>query len=72
MRWRCGPAGQDEVALAAAWRTAAPFPHLIIDDVVEDADLEELLAIIDDEPAATYQAEIFTFDATAALPTTAA
>ena len=72
MRWRCGPAGHDEAALAAAWRTAAPFPHLIIDDVVEDADLEELLAIIDDEPAATYQAEIFTFDATAALPTTAA
>ena len=72
MMWQLGPAWRDEEALAAAWRTAAPFPHLVFDDVVEAARLPELLAIVDDEPALTYQAEIFAFDATAPEPQTAA
>lgn len=70
--WQLGPAWRDEEALAAAWRAAAPFPHLVFDDVFAAARLPELLAIVDDEPAETYQAEIFAFDATAPEPTTAA
>lgn len=65
-----GPGWRDEAALAAAWRSAAPFAHLVIDEVVEAAGLDELMAIVDEEPAETYQGEIFRFDATAPEPVT--
>ncbi len=68
--WRLGPDRLDEPALAAAWRAATPFPHLVFDDVVEPARLAEVLAIVDDEPVLTYEAELFAFDATAPEPTT--
>ncbi|HVV82676.1 MAG TPA: 2OG-Fe(II) oxygenase [Kofleriaceae bacterium] len=58
--------------MAAAWRAAAPFPHLVLDDVVEPERQDELMAIVDDEPAHAYEGEIFRFDATAPEPTTAA
>ena len=64
--------GCDEAALAAEWRTAAPFPHVVIDDVLDDAGREELMAIVDEEPVETYHGEIFRFDATAPEPVTAA
>ena len=70
--WRLPPSGLDEAALAAAWRAATPFPHLVLDDVIDPAALEALMAIVDDEPVERYQGEIFVFDATAPEPTTAA
>lgn len=69
--WRLGPGWHDEAALAAAWRAATPFPHLVFDDVFEPARLPELMAIVDDEPVEHYQGEIFAFAATAPTPTTA-
>jgi len=70
--WRLGPDSSDERRLAEAWRTAQPFPHLVLDDVVPAAALPELLAILDDEPVERYQSDLFAFDATAPEPTTAA
>ena len=68
--WRLGPGWHDEQALAAAWRAATPFPHLVFDEVFEPARLAELMAIVDDEPVLGYEAELFAFDATAPEPTT--
>lgn len=65
-----GPAWRDEAALTAAWRAAAPFPHVVIDGVVADEELDALMAIVDDEPVETYRGEIFHFDATAPEPLT--
>ncbi len=53
----------DEAALAAAYRRRAPFPFVVIDDLVVDPDA--LLAIVDDEGLEHYQSDIFAFDATA-------
>ena len=58
----------DEPALAAAWRAAQPFPHVVIDDFVAGVDLVELLEV---EPVDQYQADIYLFDATAPEPTSA-
>jgi hypothetical protein len=51
-----------------AWRDAAPFPHLIVDDFVDDP--EGLLAILEEEPVERYEGEIALFDASAPEPTT--
>jgi len=48
----------DEEALAARWHAAAPFPHLIIDDLVLPLDVE-------DEAVQRYEGDIFSFEATA-------
>jgi Rps23 Pro-64 3,4-dihydroxylase Tpa1-like proline 4-hydroxylase len=66
--WRLGPAWQDEEELARAWRAAAPFPHLVIDDFAFADVLPELLAVIDDEPVSDYRGDIFAFEATAPEP----
>ncbi|MCX5746390.1 MAG: 2OG-Fe(II) oxygenase [Proteobacteria bacterium] len=55
-----------------AWRTARPFPHVVIDDFVDPAALDELMTILDDEPVERYEADLYAFDATAPEPTTAA
>src|SRR5262245_23118049 len=68
--WSLGPAGSDELALAETWRAARPFPHLVLDDVLAAAQLDELMALLDEEPVAPYEADIFRFDATAPEPTT--
>lgn len=68
--WRLGPGWHDEQALATAWRTATPFPHLVFDEVFAPASLPDLMAVVDDEPVAGYEAELFAFDATAPEPTT--
>ena len=68
--WQLGRSGDDEAALAAAWCAASPFPHLVIDDLVEPASLEHLLAILDEEPVHPYGSDLFAFEATAPDPTT--
>jgi hypothetical protein len=68
--WQLGPGWRDEAALAAAWRAATPFAHLIVDGLVDEARLDELMAIVDDEPVHAYEGEIFAFDATAPEPVT--
>lgn len=61
----------DEVAAAAAWRSARPFPHLVLDDVLADDALAELFAVLDEEAVEPYQGDIFRFEATAPDPATA-
>jgi Rps23 Pro-64 3,4-dihydroxylase Tpa1-like proline 4-hydroxylase len=55
---------------AAAWRTAEPFPHLVVDDCCTD--LDRVFAVLDDEHVDRYAADLFAFEATAPQPTTAA
>ena len=68
--WQLGPAWRDEDALARAWRSAQPFPHVVIDDFAPAAALPGLLALLDDEGVAAYEGDLFAFDATAPAPTT--
>ena len=68
--WSLETAFRDEAKLADAWRSAAPFPHLVLDDIVPPAGLPELLAIVDEEPVDLYAADIYTFDASAPEPKT--
>lgn len=60
----------DEAALAKAWTTCAPFPHVVIDDFVEEQALDRLLALVDEEPVERYVGDIFTFEATEPEPRT--
>ena len=62
----------DETRLAADWRSAAPFPHVIVDDVLTPEDLDAVMAILDEEPVELAASDIFMFEATAPEPTTAA
>jgi Rps23 Pro-64 3,4-dihydroxylase Tpa1-like proline 4-hydroxylase len=48
----------NEEELAAMWRAAAPFPHVIIDDVEVPLD-------VDEEAVQRYEGDIFSFEATA-------
>lgn len=61
--WRLGPAWHDEAALARAWHAAAPFPHLVFDDVVAADALPALLDVLDEEPVDAYQGDLFAFEA---------
>lgn len=70
--WRVPWAERDEPALAAAWRAAEPFPHLVVDDVLDPARFPELFALLEDEPVERFTNDLYTFDATAPEPTTAA
>jgi len=69
--WRLASMRLDEDALAAAWRAAEPFPHLVVDDFVADAALPALMAILEEEPVERYEADLYAFDATAPEPQTA-
>jgi len=69
--WRVPAAWSSEKSVAAAWNAAEPFPHLVIDDFVSTESLDELLAIVDEEPVQPYESDIFAFEATAPEPTTA-
>lgn len=69
--WRLGPEWNDEAALAQRWRAAAPFPHLVFDDLVGADDLDAVMAILEEEPVEHYASDIFAFDASAPEPTTA-
>jgi prolyl 3-hydroxylase /prolyl 3,4-dihydroxylase len=62
----------DRLAIdAAAWRAAAPFPHVVVDGAVDDAALPELMAILEEEPVEPAEDDIFRFEATRPEPTTA-
>ncbi|MGE0398882.1 MAG: 2OG-Fe(II) oxygenase [Kofleriaceae bacterium] len=67
---KLGPAWADEAALATAWRSAAPFPHLVIDDFLDPACLDEIMAILDEEGVERFEADLYAFDATAPEPHT--
>ncbi|HEY4116753.1 MAG TPA: 2OG-Fe(II) oxygenase [Byssovorax sp.] len=59
---RCvDPADWDTVALAAAYASAAPFPHVVVDSFARKARLRELVDAFDDEPAEELHDEIFSF-----------
>jgi Rps23 Pro-64 3,4-dihydroxylase Tpa1-like proline 4-hydroxylase len=65
------PALRDEAALAAAWRDAQPFPHLVIDDFVPAERLAELAEQLEEEPVDRYEADLFVFEASAPEPRSA-
>ncbi len=67
--WQLGPRWQDEAQLLRQWRSAAPFPHLVIDDFVDAAALPELLELLEEEPVEHQRSDLFSFDATAPEPT---
>jgi Rps23 Pro-64 3,4-dihydroxylase Tpa1-like proline 4-hydroxylase len=62
VQWQIG----DEDALASAWRAAQPFPHIVIDDFA--ADLDALLAMVDEENVDRYEGDLFVFEASPAEP----
>lgn len=69
--WRLPPAWHDEASARAAWQTARPFPHLVVDDFVPADQLPALLEILEEEGVDRYEGDIFVFDATAPEPRTA-
>ena len=68
--WSTGSAFGDEAKLAATWRAAKPFPHLVIDDFVPAENLTALLGILEEEATEHYQGDIYSFDASAPKPAT--
>jgi hypothetical protein len=70
--WKTGSAWNDEARLAGEWRSARPFPHLVFDDVVGDAAVPALLAILEEEPVETLASEVYLFDASTPEPRTEA
>jgi Rps23 Pro-64 3,4-dihydroxylase Tpa1-like proline 4-hydroxylase len=69
--WRLGPSWDDEAALAGAWRAAAPFPHLVIDDLASEPELAEIFELLEEEQVDRYEADLFVFEASAPEPATA-
>ena len=67
---RLEEAFRDEPALAARWRAAAPYPHLILDDVATPDALPTLIEMLEEEPVERYEGDIFVFDASAPEPAT--
>ena len=72
MIWQLGSTFADEARLAEEWRSATPFPHLVIDDFVPAADLPALLGILEEEAVEHFQGDIFSFEASAPEPATEA
>lgn len=64
MQWR------DAAVARVAWRSATPFPHLVVDELLADDALPGLLEILEEEPVERYEGDIFAFDATAPVPRT--
>lgn len=62
--WTLGDTWRDEPALAAAWRAAQPFPHLVFDDVVPAT---PILDVLDDEGVVRQEGDIFAFEASGDL-----
>jgi hypothetical protein len=65
-----GPAWADEATLTRAWRSSEPFPHLVIDDFLAPACVDDLMAILDEEGVDRFEADLYAFDATAPEPRT--
>ena len=72
MIWQLGSGFADEARLAATWRSAMPFPHLVIDDFVPESELTALLGILEEEAIEHYQGDIFSFEASTPEPATEA
>src|SRR5690349_702765 len=53
------PARWDAGALAARWRDARPFPHLVLDDLCSPEGHSAILAAFADEPMTRIHDEIF-------------
>jgi Rps23 Pro-64 3,4-dihydroxylase Tpa1-like proline 4-hydroxylase len=53
-----------------AWFTE-PFDHVIVDDFIAADALPSVFAILDEEPVHRFEADLYTFDATAPEPETA-
>ena len=68
--WKLGPAWH-EAQLAQAWREARPFPHVIIDGVLEAAQAAQLVEMLEEEPVERYEGELFAFEASAPEPRSA-
>jgi Rps23 Pro-64 3,4-dihydroxylase Tpa1-like proline 4-hydroxylase len=51
--------------LAAAWRSARPFPHVVIDGLLSEEARTALLGALEDEPASVIRDEIFEMTASA-------
>jgi hypothetical protein len=49
----------DLPALEEAWRTARPFPHVILDDLISSARMAEILGALEGEPCSLIHDEIF-------------
>ena len=62
--WTLGEAWRDEATLAAAWRAAQPFPHLVVDGVVPAT---PVLDVLDDEGVLRQEGDIFAFEASGDL-----
>lgn len=70
--WTLPASFADERALGERFRAASPFPHLVVDDVVEEARMSDLLAEIDEEPLSPRVADLYAFEATDPEPRTEA
>ena len=57
-------------SLRAQWAQAKPFPYVLFDDLLSEANQAELLAAFEDEPCELLRDEIFTFMASAKSPVT--
>ncbi|MDB4941758.1 MAG: hypothetical protein JWP97_1292 [Labilithrix sp.] len=68
----CYATAAAEARHVAAWRTAKPFPHLVLDGFVEEAALPALFAVLDEEPVDEHRGDIFAFDASSPEPRTEA
>ncbi len=55
-----------EAECVAAWTSAAPFPHLVIDDAARDP--EALLELLEEEGVARYEGDLFVFEASPPEP----
>lgn len=66
--WQLANAWQDELLLAATWRAAAPFPHLVFDDFVPEDRLDSLMIALEEEHVARYEGDLFAFEASAPEP----
>jgi hypothetical protein len=54
-----------DVALAAEWRAARPFPHVVVDGLVTEEARGTLIEALADEPASVIRDEIFEMMASA-------
>jgi Rps23 Pro-64 3,4-dihydroxylase Tpa1-like proline 4-hydroxylase len=68
--WNLG-AWPDDASLAAIWRAARPFPHLVFDDFVSRDALTDLFAVLEEEAVDRYEGDLFRFEASAPEPATA-
>ncbi|CAN5614210.1 hypothetical protein BH11MYX1_BH11MYX1_56700 [soil metagenome] len=63
-----GARWHDERLLAASWRDATPFPHLVFDNFVPADRLDTLMIALEEEHVARYEGDLFGFEASAPEP----